>query len=172
VTPASEPQRQLAAAIGRIPSGLFILTLQRELPSAPGEGKKTIETGMLASWVQQCSFTPPQLTVAIRPDRDIANLLVAGSEFTLNILDDSQTDMIGHFGRGFKLTESPFANLDVERGESNGPILSESLAFLTCEVVERVAAGDHDLFISRIVAGRVLSEGHPMVHIRKSGAHY
>jgi flavin reductase (DIM6/NTAB) family NADH-FMN oxidoreductase RutF len=162
VNPASEPERQLAAALGRIPSGLFILTLQRN----------AIETGMLASWVQQCSFTPPQLTVAIQRGRDIGNLLVAGSPFTLNILDDSQTDMIGHFGRGFKLTDKPFTDLEVLRGESNGPVLSEALAFLTCEVVQQINAGDHDLFVSRVVVGRLLSEGHPMVHIRKSGAHY
>ena len=157
-----DAERQLAAALGRVPSGLFVVTLKRA----------EIETGMLASWVQQCSFAPPQISLAVQRERPIAALLMAGSAFTLNILDESQTDMIVHFGRGFELNEAAFAGLEVLRGESNGPILNEALAYLTCEVAGRCAAGDHDLVIAKVTAGRVLGEGHPMIHIRKSGMHY
>ena len=152
----------LAAALGRIPSGLFVLTVQR------GD----IETGMLASWVQQCSFNPPLLSLAINPKRDVASLLTPDSHFTLNILEDTQTDMIVHFGRGFPLNEAAFTELEVIRGQSNGPILAESLAFLTCQVKSRHSAGDHDLFVAQVIDGRMLDEGHPMVHVRKSGSHY
>ena len=41
-----DPSKPLAAALGKVPSGLFILTV----------GRGQAETGMLASWVQQCSF--------------------------------------------------------------------------------------------------------------------
>ena len=152
----------LASAMGRIPSGLFVLTLSR------GD----IETGMLASWVQQSSFQPPLISLAINPKRDLAGLLTAESLFTLNILEDTQTDMIVHFGRGFALNEPAFTDLDVIRGQSNGPILAEALAFLTCQVKSRHPAGDHDLFVAQVIDGRMLDEGHPMVHVRKSGAHY
>jgi flavin reductase (DIM6/NTAB) family NADH-FMN oxidoreductase RutF len=154
--------KQLAAALGRIPSGIFVLTLQS------GE----VETGMLASWVQQCSFTPPGISLAIQPGRAIAGLLTIGSQFTLNILGHTQMDMVGHFGRGFQINQPAFDGLTVTRGESNGPILQEALAFLTCRVNVRHSAGDHDLFISEVVDGRVLGDGHPMVHLRKSGMHY
>ena len=53
--------KPLAAALGRIASGLFIVTAQR------GDA----ETGMLASWVQQCSFDPPQISMCLRQGRDI-----------------------------------------------------------------------------------------------------
>jgi len=152
----------LAAALGRIPSGLFVLTVQRG----------AIETGMLASWVQQCSFTPPLISVAIQRGRDIADLLTADSLVTINILEDTQTDMIVHFGRGFTLKEPAFTGLEVIRGESNGPVLAEALAFLTCQVKSRHPAGDHDLFLAQVIDGRMLDEGHPMVHVRKSGSHY
>lgn len=152
----------MAAALGRIPSGLFVLTVKRD----------DIETGMLASWVQQCSFNPPLLSLAINPKRDIAGLLTSDSLFTLNILEDTQTDMIVHFGRGFSLKEPAFTGLEVLRGQSNGPILAESLAFLTCQVKSRHPAGDHDLFVAQVIDGRMIDEGHPMVHIRKSGSHY
>src|SRR5262249_28684280 len=121
---------------------------------------------------QQCSFQPPQLTMALARQREVGKLLTAGAAFTLNILDDGQSDMISHFGRGFAITEPAFTGLDVLRGESNGPVLSEALAFLTWEVAAGLRAGDHDLIVATVVDGRVLGEGHPMVHIRKSGAHY
>jgi flavin reductase (DIM6/NTAB) family NADH-FMN oxidoreductase RutF len=127
---------------------------------------------MLLSWVQQCSFSPPQISLALQRGRDIADLLPPKSAFTINILDETQTDMIVHFGRGFGLNDPAFEGLEVLSGESNGPVLSEALGYLSCEVVDRFSAGDHDLFIARVAAGRVLGEGHPMVHIRKSGFHY
>jgi flavin reductase (DIM6/NTAB) family NADH-FMN oxidoreductase RutF len=157
-----DPHRPLASALGRIASGIFVLTVTR--------GSR--ETGMLASWVQQCSFDPPQISVAIRPGREIVALLDSGSRFTLNILEGSQTDMIVHFGRGFAPDEDAFAELDVRREPPRGPVLTEALAYLECEVVGRVGAGDHDLFLGRVVAGELLDEGQPMVHIRKNGLHY
>ena len=159
----SDGDRQLAAALGRIASGLFILTVKR------GD----IETGMLASWVQQCSFAPPQISMAVQQGRDVGKLLTPGSTFMLNILEASQTDMIAHFGRGFALTEPAFKGLELmTEADGHGPVLSEALAYLACEVTGRCAAGDHDLIIGRVLAGRVLGEGHPMVHVRKSGMHY
>ena len=105
-----DERKRLMAALGRLPSGLFVLTARH------GEA----ETGMLASWVQQCSFEPPQISVALQRDRPVLSWLTAGAAFTLNILDDSQTDMIAHFGRGFALDEPAFMGLDVERVEVHG----------------------------------------------------
>ena len=159
---ADDPHRPLASALGRVPSGIYVLTVTRG----------SVETGMLASWVQQCSFEPPQVSVAIRPEREIVTLLGPGSRFTLNILEASQTDMIVHFGRGFALDKDAFAGLEVRREPPRGPVLTEALAYLECEVAGRVKAGDHDLFLGRVLAGELLDEGQPMVHIRKNGLHY
>jgi flavin reductase (DIM6/NTAB) family NADH-FMN oxidoreductase RutF len=158
----TDPQRQLASALGRIPSGLFILTARR------GEA----ETGMLVSWVQQCSFDPPQISLAIKRGRELLAWLTPGSAFTLNILDASQTDMVGHFGRGFALNEPAFTDLEVERPDGAAPVLSEALAYLECRVVSQCPTGDHELLIAQVVRGKVLGEGQPMVHVRKSGFHY
>jgi flavin reductase (DIM6/NTAB) family NADH-FMN oxidoreductase RutF len=158
----SEAEKQLAQALGRIASGLFVLTCR--------EGKR--DTGLLASFVQQCSFQPPLVSLAIKKRRPLLDWLVAGKLFTINILDDTQTDMIAHFGRGFGLDEPAFEELDVERPDEGGPILLDCLAYLNLRVVHKVATGDHEMLIAEVVSGRLMSEGHPMVHVRKSGAHY
>ena len=158
----TDADKQMAAALGRIASGLFVLTVRRG----------SAETGMLASWIQQCSFDPPQISVAVRRGRDLADWLTPDSSFTINILDSSQTDMIVHFGRGFALNEPAFTGLEIARSEAGNPLLAEALAYLDCSVVGKYPAGDHDLFIGKVIAGRLLGEGQPMVHVRKSGLHY
>jgi flavin reductase (DIM6/NTAB) family NADH-FMN oxidoreductase RutF len=110
--------------------------------------------------------------VCVRRDREFAAWLAAGASFTINILDESQTDMVAHFGKGFAAGEPAFRGLEVLRPDDGPPVLADALAYLECRVVERHPAGDHDLFIARVAGGRVLSEGRPMVHVRKSGLHY
>jgi flavin reductase (DIM6/NTAB) family NADH-FMN oxidoreductase RutF len=80
--------------------------------------------------------------------------------------------MIVHFGRGFALNEPAFVGLEVERPDGGAPVLGEVLAYVECRVVGRCPAGDHDLFLADVVGGRLLGDGQPMVHIRKSGLHY
>jgi flavin reductase (DIM6/NTAB) family NADH-FMN oxidoreductase RutF len=154
--------KQSLAALGRVPSGLFVLTVRHDED----------ETGVLTSWVQQCSFEPPQVTVALKHGRDVSDWLEPDAVFVLNILDDTQTDMIAHFGRGFGRGEPAFEGLEVERADDRPPVLTEALAYLECRVTGRCTAGDHDLIIGQVVGGRVLNDGHPMVHVRRNASHY
>jgi flavin reductase (DIM6/NTAB) family NADH-FMN oxidoreductase RutF len=95
-----------------------------------------------------------------------------GSTFTVNILDNTQTDMIAHFGKSFKQGASAFGGLQIEQNDEAGPVLSEALAFLKCRVAGRYPAGDHDVVIGTVLRGAMLSDGVPMIHIRKNGMHY
>ena len=150
------------AALGRIPSGIFVVTVRHD----------SAETGMLASWIQQCSFEPPQITFAVKKGRYLADWLPLGALFTINILDDTETDMIGHFGRGFEANEPAFDGLEIRRRPDAPPILEDCLAYLDVRVTDRHPAGDHDLFFAAVLNGAMLNEGRPMVHVRKSGGHY
>lgn len=158
-----DPIQQTAMAVGRIPSGLFILTAR--------DGER--ETGMLASWVQQCSFEPLQVTVAVRRDRPVAAWLIQGVPVTLNQIGEGQNSLISHFGKGFAPDEPAFSGLNVERRSGEAPILREALAHLLCRISGVISAGDHEVFIATVIGGEhQIPEGKPMVHIRKSGLRY
>ena len=159
---SADPHKSLGSALGRIPSGVFILTLSNG----------SIETGMLASWAQQCSFKPPMISFAVQRNRPIVSLLSAGAAFTLNILEAAQTDVIAHFGKGFALTDNAFVGQEVDPMPPHGPVLKEAHAYLHGIVQTQIAAGDHEIFLAEITAGALLEEGQPMVHIRKNGFHY
>jgi len=153
----------LAPVLGRVPSGLFILTA----------GRGETETGLLASWVQQCGFDPPRVTVAVKQGRDVAPLLQAGMPFTLNMLAEGQTSFLGHFGKGFSAGQPAFTGLDVERPDGEGVVLRGTLGCLFCRVAGCFPAGDHDLYLGDVVGGRLLlPDAKPYVHVRKSGLRY
>lgn len=162
----ADPQRDIAAVLGRVPSGIFVLT------ASDGAGH---ETGMLCSWVQQSSFTPPAVTIALRRDRYVNEWLSRTRKATLNLVGESAKQFLVHFGRGFKIDEPAFEGIDIRRGLTGLPVLVEALGYLEGNIVGSIAAGDHLVHVLEIVAagaGEMLHEEHPMVHVRKSGLSY
>jgi len=69
---------ELEKALGRLSSGLYILTAH----------KGNFSSAMLASWVAQASFKPLGLTVVVAKDRAIESLLQVGDHFVLNVLEE------------------------------------------------------------------------------------
>ncbi len=152
----------LASILGRLPSGIFVLSLRH------GEQ----ETGMLASWVMQAGFDPPMLTVAVRKDRFVAAWLAAGSPFVLNVVAEGQKSLLSHFARGFEPDQPAFDGLPIERTARGTPILLGTVGHLECEPAGHVDSGDHRVFVAKIVAGRLDNDAPSMVHIRHNGMKY
>ncbi len=152
----------LAAVLGRLPSGLFILTARRD----------DRETGMLASWIMQAGFNPPMITVALGIDRVLARWLAEGTRFAVNVLAADQRRMLGHFGRGFEEHELAFEGIDVRRPAHGIPLLAGAVGSLICEPQSHLDSGDHRIFLARIISGHLDSERPPLVHVRKNGLRY
>ncbi|MCS7020619.1 MAG: flavin reductase family protein [Gemmataceae bacterium] len=151
-----------AAALGRIPSGLFVLTACQQ----------PHEAGLLVSWVQQCSFVPPRLTVAVRQGRWLLEWLQPGRPFVLNVLGEGSRELVAHFGKGWEPGTDPFQGVAVQRHGHPAPVLCQAHAYLVCQTVAHFPAGDHVLVLAEVTGGAVLHDGRPTVHIRKSGLHY
>jgi flavin reductase (DIM6/NTAB) family NADH-FMN oxidoreductase RutF len=154
----------LAQALGRIPSGLYILTVRK------GEHA----TGLLASWVQQAGFEPPMLTVAVRRDRFIGDWMAESGRFALNQVPVGGKALIRHFSRGFGPDEPAFDGLEVVADAAQGgPVLRAALGYLDAEVASEIDGGDHRVFLARVVAGALIDAGaEPLKHVRSNGLHY
>jgi len=153
----------LSQALGRIPSGLYILTAYF--------GDRS--TGLLASWVQQAGFDPPMLTMAVQLARFIADWIRASGRFTLNQLATGSKALIRHFSRGFEPDSPAFEGIPLRHDAKGGPVLAAALAFLDVELVAQLVEGDHQIFLGRIGAGNVLHpDAEPFVHVRSNGFHY
>ncbi len=157
---------QVGPVLGRIPSGLSILTAQ----SPDGD-----QTGMLASWVQQASFAPPALTIAINAKRYLNDWLVDGAVVALSLVGESQMQYLSHFGKGFEPGVPAFEGLSTELTSSGLTVLSETLGWLEGTVTGSVDGGDHRIYVVEITAGspgELLETEKPFVHIRKNGFGY
>jgi flavin reductase (DIM6/NTAB) family NADH-FMN oxidoreductase RutF len=159
----STPPKPFDPVLGRVPSGIFILTI--------GTGNRA--TGMLASWVMQAGFDPPMVSVAVKQGRYVCDWLTAGQPFVLNLIGEAQKDFLKHFAKGFEPGAAAFEGLTITHCARGVPILTEALGHLECEPAGHVDSGDHRIFLAKIARGRLTNvDAKPMVHIRKSGAIY
>ncbi len=154
-------ESNIAAAIGRLPSGCAILTVADDNRS----------TGVLVSWVQQASFDPPAISVCIKKARPAGVLVDACNKFVINVIGEDPTPMFKHFGQGFSLEDDAFAGVETQACDY-GPLLSGCIAQLGCCVRSKVDAGDHDLYVAVVEAGAGTADLKPYVHLRKNGLSY
>jgi flavin reductase (DIM6/NTAB) family NADH-FMN oxidoreductase RutF len=160
----------VAAVLGRLPSGLFVLTA-RHWPTSLASATPA-ETGMLASWVMQAGFEPPMITVALHKDRVLAVWLAEGTPFTVNLLSQEQRPLLAHFGRGFEEGEPAFEGLEIERTSNGAPALAGTVGYLECEPAGHLDSGDHRVFLARVTAGHFNEGRRPLVHVRRNGMKY
>ncbi len=153
---------QFDAALGRVPSGIFVLTI--------GTGERA--TGMLASWVMQSGFEPPMVSVAVKQGRYICDWINEGQPFVLNLVGEGQNQFLKHFAKGFEPGAAAFEGIATENCRTGVPMLSDAIGHLECEPAGYVDSGDHRVFLARVVRGALVGDGKPMVHVRKSGARY
>jgi flavin reductase (DIM6/NTAB) family NADH-FMN oxidoreductase RutF len=149
--------------LGRVPSGIFILTV--------GVGDRA--TGMLASWVMQAGFEPPMVSVGVKLGRYVCDWITAGQPFVLNLVGESQTSLLKHFGKGFEPGTPAFEGIAITHCARGVPVLRDSVGHLECEPVRHVDSGDHRIFLANVVRGKLRdADAKPMIHVRKSGAGY
>jgi flavin reductase (DIM6/NTAB) family NADH-FMN oxidoreductase RutF len=149
--------------LGRVPSGIFILTV--------GVGERA--TGMLSSWVMQAGFDPPMVSVAVKLGRYVCDWITAGQPFVLNLVGESQAELLKHFGKGFEPGAPAFEGLAITHCARGVPVLKDAVGHLECEPVRHVDSGDHRIFLANVVRGKLNhSDAKLMVHVRKSGTNY
>ncbi len=155
---------ELDKALGRISSGLYILTAQRGDSSS----------AMLASWVSQASVKPLGVTIAVAKDRAIESLMHVGDRFVLNVLEEGNYQpLMKHFLKRFAPGADRFAGIKTYPATNGSPILADALAYLECEVVSRMETPDHWLVYSSVDVGRVSNlDALTAIHHRKVGNHY
>lgn len=158
------PATSVEQAVGRLVGSLCIVTTR----------KGDASSAMLASWVSQATFTPPGFTVAVAKDRAIESLMYPGNPFVLNILaEGSHLGPMKHFLKPFGPGEDRFAGVETQDAENGCPVLKEAIAYLECEVDNRMECGDHWVVYATINNGEVLqADAKTAVHVRKTGTHY
>lgn len=168
-TPERDDNREiLSKVLGKTPSGLHILI------AGDGNGRTT---GMLASWVQQASFEPPAVTVAVNKKRYLNDWLEKSPHVVLNLVAESQNEMLKQFGKGFEPDEPAFEGVETGTAQNGLPTLTRAIGYLEGTVQNKMDAGDHFVYLVELsTAGSAnpesLPSAAPWTHIRKNGFSY
>jgi hypothetical protein len=95
----------LALALGRIPTGLYVV-------STLADGKPL---GFVGSFLMQVGFQPPTLCVAIANGREHLAAIKSHGKFSVSILDAASQKLMGAFFKKAEPGKSPFDGLAVIR---------------------------------------------------------
>ena len=149
--------------VGKIPSGLFILTVV--------EGEK--REGFLASWIQQASFEPLVISMAVQAGRPVLGMLERSGRFCLNIVGHQNNGLMKPFWGGLKEGVNPLDQVSTRITGRGNIVLEDSMAALECELRSTAQPGDHVIVFGEVVESHIIKpEDKPMTHVRKSGAAY
>ena len=132
--------RALRNALGRFATGVTIITC------VDAQGRAT---GLTANSFSALSLEPPLVLWSLRQASTTHAAFAAAKYFAVNVLGESQVDISRRFASG---DEGRFADGQWAPGNCGAPLLSGCAAVLECETVSQQTAGDHTLFIGRVLA--------------------
>ncbi|MFZ5857237.1 MAG: flavin reductase family protein [Chloroflexota bacterium] len=119
--------------------------------------------GMTINSFTSLSLDPPLVTVVLKNDTRVFELVNRSHAFTVNILSDSQTEMAENLAGKLHGAER-MSSLATRTLTSGASILTEGLAWLDCRVVHTYAAGVNTLFVAEVTDAHVWSTESPLVY--------
>jgi flavin reductase (DIM6/NTAB) family NADH-FMN oxidoreductase RutF len=150
-----------------MPSGLYVIGSRGTAP--------TEKNLMTANWVTQLSFDPKWIGVSVERSAYTHQLVEASGCFSLCLIDREDRAIVRRFTKPVEV--------DVEGQTLNGfsyvervtgaPVLEQSVAFVDCEVRERLPTGDHTLFVGEVVdCGFLHPEDTPVLRMEDTRMNY
>ena len=125
-------------------------------------GRGGAENALTVSWVCPASFDPPRIVFAADSHHYSVDFLKSTKNFAVNVLREGQQRFAGHFARQSMMHEDKLQAVPHREATTGAAILSDSLAYFDCEVVELHEVGDHIVVIGDVVDAGVLNEGQPL----------
>lgn len=150
---AGSDARTLRDALGCFGTGVTVVT------TLDADGQPI---GLTANSFSSVSLEPPLILFCL--SRGSANLerFQAARHFAINVLHIGQQPMSGVFARA----GDRFHDVAWEAWETGAPILSGSLASFECATDRVIEAGDHLIFIGRVLRARFEPRRDPLLYFR------
>ncbi len=131
-----------------LPTGLYLLGTR-------AESRRNL---MTISWVTQVAMEPKLVAVSVQRDAVTHQLLDKSGVFALSVLSRADRAVVRKFvkpveDQSFDETShtGTMQGLAVEEHSTGVPVLGSALAWLDCEVREKLALGSHSLFVGEVV---------------------
>ena len=144
-----------------IPHGLYICGVKNEEEV----------NGFTASWLMQASFQPPLIVNCVKQDSISHQMIKSSGVFAISFLEDGQKDLAQKFFKPMRRVGNKFEDVEFYLGETGCPIISDSLGYVECNVVDAVEKGDHTVYVGEVIASGVHREGKQLL-LESTGWNY
>jgi flavin reductase (DIM6/NTAB) family NADH-FMN oxidoreductase RutF len=116
---------------------------------------------MTASWITQVSMDPVLIGVAVDNDAVTHRLISEGGSFTVNLWDAEDTTVFVKFSKPATDDGDALYGRPVRLATTGAPVFEESLAWMDCELRQRIDLGTHTLFVGEVVDARIINGDAP-----------
>ncbi len=144
---------QFRRLLGHFATGVTVATALDEQGTA---------SGMTATAVAAVSLEPPLLLLCVNHGDPFHQALCAARTFAINVLARDQ-EMLSKRFAGDAATR--FQDVRYSRGPQDLPLLEGVVAHIICEQWQAIPAGDHTIFIGRVLDGTVFPRL-PLLHFQ------
>ncbi|WP_426043873.1 flavin reductase family protein [Caulobacter sp. DWR3-1-2] len=151
---AAHDARALRSAFGCFTTGVTVIT-------TTGEGGRRV--GLTANSFTSVSLDPPLALVCVDLNSRSLSALDAGGLFTVNVLHADQQAMARQF---VQKDGDRFAGIDTETWITGAPILPGCMANFECVTHHVFDAGDHRVYVGRVVKLRYDPDHEPLVYLQ------
>ena len=138
----------------KIPHGLYVCGVR--------DGEEM--NGFTASWLMQASFQPPLVVNCVKQDSISHAMIKNSGVFTISFLDSEQKELAANFFKPKTRVGNKFEDVEFYEGTETGcPIITNSLGYIECKVLEAVEKGDHTVYVAEVIGAGIHREGQPLL---------
>jgi len=139
-------------ALGNFAAGVTVVT--GRLPNGG-------PAGLTVTAFSSVSLEPPLVMVCIGKQTGCLDAFDKGDAFAVNILSEDQQNLSNLFA---SRDADKFGGQETDTGETGVPLLKDCLANIECRKEAVHDAGDHFIYIGRVVAIKAKDSGEPLVY--------
>lgn len=143
-------------ALFKISYGVYIISSKKE-------GKIN---GQTANTLVQITSDPATVAISINKQNFTHEFIDESGVFSASILStDAPLNLIGKFGFKSGRDTNKFEGVNYKIGKTGSPIVLDSaVAYLEAEVINKLDAGTHTIFLGKIIDAEILSDKEPMTY--------
>lgn len=139
ITENSFSAGELRKALGSFTTGVTVVTTK---------GEDGADTGLTANSFNSVSLDPPMILWSLAKSSLSLPAFISAKYFAVHILASEQQGLSARFA---KRGADKFAELAIERGPDEIPLLTECAARFVCETTYHYEGGDHIIFVGSVV---------------------
>ena len=108
--------------------------------------------GLIATWVTQATLASkqPRALAVISSDCRTGSLIEDTGRFTLQLLEESQLDLVGRFGLGTREGVDKWEGLETAPSPAGLPLVAGTCGWADCRVAHTLDTGDRFIYVADV----------------------